>query len=70
MIFLKYVMLLILFVLANVIGRILSQKYVYRLEELNEIKNKKQIGDKLTLTVWRDGKTQDIEVTLQEQPTD
>ena len=27
-------------------------------------------GDKLTLTVWRDGKTQDIEVTLQEQPTD
>ena len=39
MIFLKYVMLLILFVLANVIGRILSQKYVYRLEELNEIKS-------------------------------
>ena len=40
------------------------------MDELNEIKNKKQIGDKITLTVWRDGKTQDIEVTLQEQPTD
>lgn len=43
---------------------------VESVEELNEIKNKKQIGDKITLTVWRDGKTQDIEVTLQEQPTD
>lgn len=32
-------MLFILFVLANVIGRILSQKYVYRLEELSELKN-------------------------------
>ena len=43
---------------------------VKSVDELNEIKNKKQIGDKITLTVWRDGKTQDIEVTLQEQPTD
>ncbi len=39
MIFLKYIMLFILFILANVIGRILSQKYVYRLNELNEFKN-------------------------------
>lgn len=38
------------------------------MDELNEIKNAKEIGDKMTLTVWRDGKTQDIEVTLQEQP--
>ena len=29
---------------------------VESVEELNEIKNKKQIGDKITLTVWRDGK--------------
>ena len=41
---------------------------VETMDELNEIKNKKEIGDKMTLTVWRDGKTQDIEVTLQEQP--
>ena len=39
MIFLKYIMLFILFILANLIGRILSQKYVYRLNELNEFKN-------------------------------
>ena len=41
---------------------------VETMDELNEIKNKKQIGDKMTLTVWRDGKTTDIDVTLQEQP--
>ena len=41
---------------------------VETMDEINEIKNKKEIGDKMTLTVWRDGKTQDIEVTLQEQP--
>lgn len=41
---------------------------VETMDELNEIKNKKEIGDKMTLTIWRNGKTQDIEVTLQEQP--
>lgn len=41
---------------------------IKNMNELNEIKNKKEIGDKITLTVWRDGKTQDIDVTLQEQP--
>lgn len=38
------------------------------MDELNEIKNAKKIGDEITLTVWRDGDTQDIKVTLQEQP--
>ena len=38
------------------------------MDELNAIKNVKAIGDKMTLTIWRDGKTEDIEVTLQEQP--
>ena len=38
------------------------------MDELNEIKNAKEIGDEITLTVWRDGDTQDIKVTLQEQP--
>ena len=38
------------------------------MDELNEIKNAKEIGDEITLTVWRNGDTQDIKVTLQEQP--
>ena len=43
-------------------------KDIETMDELNEIKNAKKIGDKMTLTIWRDGKTQDITVTLQEQP--
>ena len=43
-------------------------KDVKTVDELNEIKNEKKIGDKITLTIWRDGKTQDIEVTLGEEP--
>lgn len=41
---------------------------VETMDELNAIKNAKEIGDEMTLTVWRDGKTEDITVTLQEQP--
>ena len=41
---------------------------VETMDELNAIKNAKEIGDEMTLTIWRDGKTQDITVTLQEQP--
>lgn len=43
-------------------------KEIETMDELNEIKNSKKIGDEMTLTVWRNGKTQDINVTLQEQP--
>lgn len=38
------------------------------MDELNEIKNKKQIGDNIKLTISRDGKTKEISVKLQEQP--
>ncbi len=38
------------------------------MDKLNEIKNKKKIGDTLKLKIYRDGKTKDITVTLQEQP--
>lgn len=38
------------------------------MDKLNEIKNTKSIGDTLKLKVYRDGKTKDITVTLQEQP--
>lgn len=38
------------------------------MDELNEIKNKKKIGDTIKLKVYRDGKQKDITVTLQEQP--
>ena len=41
---------------------------VETMDELNAIKNAKEIGDEMTLTVWRDGETEDITVTLQEQP--
>lgn len=43
-------------------------KKVTNMDELNEIKNKKQIGDTLKLKIYRDGKEKDITVTLQEQP--
>ena len=39
---------------------------VKTMDELNEIKNKKSIGDNVKLTIYRDGKTQDIELTLGE----
>ena len=38
------------------------------MDELNTIKNKKKIGDTMKLKIYRDGKTKDITVTLQEQP--
>lgn len=39
---------------------------VKTMDELNDIKNKHSIGDKVTLKIYRDGKTQDIEITLGE----
>lgn len=41
---------------------------ITNMDKLNEIKNKKQIGDTLKLKIYRDGKEKDITVTLQEQP--
>lgn len=43
-------------------------KKITNMDELNEIKNKKQIGDTLKLKIYRDGKEKDVTVTLQEQP--
>jgi len=43
-------------------------KKVKTMDELNEIKNKKKIGDTMTLKVYRDGKERELTVTLQEQP--
>lgn len=43
-------------------------KEIKTMDELNAIKNAKQIGDEITLTIWRNGDTQDIKVKLQEQP--
>lgn len=43
-------------------------KKITTMDELNEIKNKKQIGDTLKLKIYRDGKEKDVTVTLQEQP--
>lgn len=41
---------------------------ITKMDQLNEIKNKKKIGDTLKLKVYRDGKDKSITVTLQEQP--
>lgn len=41
---------------------------VTKMDELNAIKNQKQIGDTLKLKVFREGKEKEITVTLQEQP--
>lgn len=38
------------------------------MDELNELKNKKKIGDTMKLKIYRDGRTKDVTVTLQEQP--
>lgn len=43
-------------------------KAIKSMDELNEIKNSHSIGDKIKLTVNRDGKSIDIELTLGEQP--
>lgn len=34
------------------------------MEELNEIKNSKKVGDKITLSIYRNGKTSKVELTL------
>ena len=36
---LKYFMLLLIFIASSLIGKFISKKYAYRLEELEEIKN-------------------------------
>lgn len=41
---------------------------VKTMDELNDIKNKHSIGDTMTLTISRDGKEQDVSITLAEQP--
>lgn len=43
-------------------------KKVTKMDELNEIKNKKQIGDTMKLKIYRSGKEKEVTVTLQEQP--
>lgn len=43
-------------------------KKIKTMDELNEIKNKKEIGDTIKIKVNRDGKEKELTVTLQEQP--
>ena len=38
------------------------------MEDLNSIKNSHQIGDKMTIKFYRDGKEITSEITLAEQP--
>ena len=41
---------------------------VENMNDLNTIKNSHQIGDKMTLKIYRDGKESTVELTLAEQP--
>ena len=43
-------------------------KEISDMDDLNEIKNSHNIGDQMTLKINRDGKEQEIILTLQEQP--
>lgn len=43
-------------------------KAVKSVDDINEIKNTKNIGDKVTLKIYRDKNYQTIELTLEEQP--
>ena len=43
-------------------------KKVTSVEQINEIKNTKNIGDKVTLKVYRDKNYQNVELILEEQP--
>ena len=38
--------------------------------EINELRDKKKPGDKMTFKILRDGVTQDVEVTLKESPAE
>ena len=38
------------------------------MNELNKIKEQKNIGDKVTLTLYRGGETKKVEITLGETP--
>lgn len=39
---------------------------ISNMDELNEIKNKHQVGDNMTLTIYRNGETFDVTITLKE----
>jgi hypothetical protein len=38
------------------------------MDELNAMKNKKNIGDEMTVTVYRNGENIDIKLILKEKP--
>lgn len=53
--------------LGDVITEVEGKK-VTSVDDINEIKNNRQIGDKVKLKIYRDGNYKDIELTLQEKP--
>ena len=47
----------------------IESKDITTMEELNEIKNTKNVGDKITLKVHRQNKDMDVQVTLESDDT-
>lgn len=52
----------------DVITKVNGQKLELGKTELSTIIAKKKVGDTLTLTIWRNGKTQDVKATLESAP--
>ena len=53
------------------VGDIITEvegKEVDSVDDINEIKNKYNVGDKIKIKLYRDGNYVDVEVTLGEQP--
>ena len=53
--------------LGDVITEVEGKK-VTSVDDINEIKNNRQIGDKVKLKIYRDGHYKEIDLTLQEKP--
>ena len=45
-----------------------DESEIINMEDLNNIKDQKQIGDKITLTIYRNGENKEISIVLGEQP--
>ena len=52
--------------IADIIVKV-DGKEVKTMDQLNEIKNQKKVGDSITLTINRDGAVKDLKITLQEK---
>lgn len=53
--------------IGDIVTKVNGQE-IKNMDELNNIKNSHKVGDTITLTINRDGKESDVDITLAEQP--